>query len=121
MVIVFPEEMLMRTICLRVLLGTWCPDHWQQGHEDMLLSYQLVDGYHTFASVLSSSGIRCWVWICETVLFVSCSCVFPKACTQCWAPAARMSCVGKAVLARRSYHGSGSTLGSVLTKRLLYL
>lgn len=66
MVIVFTEEMLMRTICLRVLLETRCPgrpDHWQQGCEDMLLSYQLVVGCHTFPSVLPSSGIRCWVWI----------------------------------------------------------
>lgn len=85
MVIVFTEEVLMRVICMRVLLGTQCPghpDHWQQGHEDMLLSYQLVDGFHTLSSVLPSFGIRYWVWIGETVLFVSCSggCsrVFPK-------------------------------------------
>lgn len=49
-VIVFTEEMLMRAICMKVLLGTQCPehpDHSQQGCENMLLSYQLADGCHT--------------------------------------------------------------------------
>lgn len=39
----------MRTIYMRVLLGTQCPGHldrWQQGCEDMLLSFQLLDGCH---------------------------------------------------------------------------
>lgn len=125
MVMVFTEEMLMRMIYMRVLLGIQCPghpDHQQQGREDMLLSNQHVDGCHTFSSVLPSSGIRCWVWIGETafceLLWRMLSC-FPKACTQCWARA--VGCVGKAVLARRSSHGSGSTLGSALTHRSLYL
>lgn len=48
----------------------------------MLLLYQFVDGWQVFCSVLPSSGIRCWFWICETMLCVSCfggcSRVFPK-------------------------------------------
>lgn len=90
------------TICMRVLLGTQCPGHpdcWQQGRGDMLLSYQLVDGCHTFSSVLPSSGIRCCIWIRETVLFVSCSggCsrVFPKP-----VPSAGHLRWGQAVLAK---------------------
>lgn len=106
MVMVFTEEMLMRMIYMRVLLGIQCPghpDHQQQGREDMLLSNQHVDGCHTFSSVLPSSGIRCWVWIGETafceLLWRMLSC-FPKGlypvlgtCSGlCW-----QSCAGKKV------------------------
>lgn len=101
----------MMTICMRVLLGSQHPGHpdlWQQGHGDMLLSYQLVDGCHAFSSILPSSGMRCCVWICETVLFQSCpggcSRVFPKP-----VPSAGQLQRGQAVLAKLFWQESLTT------------
>lgn len=53
----------------------------------------------SFSAVLSSSGIRCWFWIHETMLCVSCcggcSCIFPKP-----VPGAGQLQRGQAVLAK---------------------